>query len=210
MGSQLKQFSWSLDISTTNVGMALWNEEGRLVELKHLQLKVDNSVPEENRYLHKASLFKDHIRKYKEVISTTYGCEVKNIFVEAPLSNPPVNINTTAKLLAFNGIACYILNEVFGVEPFLITVYQSRKLFCPELVHKKVVKGAIKETLSFPKDVDKKLYIWHKVSKLEPNVEWFYKENKATGKKEVKDLSFDLSDAYTVGYAGLKVMGVLK
>lgn len=206
----LKEFSWSLDISTTNVGMALWDEKGKLVELKHLQLKVDNSVPEENRYLYKAKLFKEHIKKYKEIIATTYECEIKNIFVEAPLSNTPVNINTTAKLLAFNGIACYILNEVFGVEPYLITVYQSRKLFCPELVHKKVVSGTVKEILSFPKDIDKKLYIWSKVAKLEPNVEWFYKKNKVTGEKELKDLSFDLSDAYTVGYAGLKVMGIIK
>jgi len=210
MKAESKKFSWSLDISTTNVGMALWNEEGKLVELKHLQLKVDNSIPEESRYLYKAKLFREHIKKYKEIIATTYGCDIEYIFVEAPLSNTPVNINTTAKLLAFNGIACFILNEIFEIEPYLISVYQSRKLFCPELVSKKVTKGGLKETLSFPKNVDKKLYIWNKVSKLEPNVDWFYKINKKTGKKEVKDLSFDLSDAYCVGCAGLKVVGILK
>jgi len=198
-------YSWSLDISTTNVGMALWYESGDLVELKHLELKVDRSIPEEERYLHKAKLFKDFVLKYKEHIKEKYDAEIENVFVEAPLSNTPVNINTTAKLLSFNGIACYILNEIFDKPPFLITVYQSRKLFCPELV--KITKkrnGQIKETLSFPRGVDKKEYIWEKVANLEPQIEWFYTRNGT-----LKGSSFDMSDAYAVGVAGLKVMEII-
>ena len=199
-------YSWSLDISTTNVGMALWYESGDLVELKHLELKVDRSIPEEERYLHKAKLFKDFVLKYKEHIKEKYDAEIENVFVEAPLSNTPVNINTTAKLLAFNGIACYILDEVFDKSPFLISVYQSRKLFCPELI--KITKkrnGQIKETLSFGKNVDKKHYIWEKVVKLEPQIDWFYTRNGT-----LKGSSYDMSDAYAVGVAGLKVMEVIK
>ena len=199
-------YSWSLDISTTNVGMALWYESGDLVELKHLELKVDRSIPEEERYLHKAKKFKEYIINYKTRVKEVYGADIENIFVEAPLSNTPVNINTTAKLLSFNGIACYILNEVFDKPPYLITVYQSRKLFCPELV--KITKkrnGQIKETLSFPKGVDKKEYIWQKVSELEPEVDWFYAR---TG--NLKSQSFDMSDAYAVGVAGLKVIGTIE
>jgi hypothetical protein len=199
-------YSWSLDISTTNVGMALWYESGDLVELKHLELKVDRSIPEEERYLHKAKIFKEFVLKYKKHIEEKFSAQIENIFVEAPLSNTPVNINTTAKLLAFNGIACYILNEIFDKPPFLITVYQSRKLFCPELV--KITKrrnGQIKETLSFPKGIDKKQYIWEKVADLEPNVKWFYTRNNT-----LKSQSYDMSDAYAVGVAGLKVMGIIE
>jgi hypothetical protein len=199
-------YSWSLDISTTNVGMALWYESGDLVELNHLELKVDRSIAQEERYLHKANLFKEYVFKYREHIKEKYGAVIENIFVEAPLSNTPVNINTTAKLLSFNGIACYILDEIFGKPPYLISVYQSRKLFCPELV--KITKkrnGQIKETLSFGKDVDKKQYIWKKVADLEPQIDWFYTR---TGK--LKGSSYDMSDAYCVGVAGLKVMGVIE
>jgi len=199
-------YSWSLDISTTNVGMALWYESGDLVELKHLELKVDRSIPEEERYLHKAELFKEYVINYKKRIKENYDADIENIFVEAPLSNTPVNINTTAKLLSFNGIACYILNEVFDKPPYLITVYQSRKLFCPELV--KITKkrnGQIKETLSFPKGVDKKEYIWNKVAELEPQIEWFYTRNNT-----LKGQSYDMSDAYAVGVAGLKVIGIIQ
>lgn len=197
-------YSWSLDISTSNVGMALWYESGDLVELNHLELKVDRSIPEEERYLHKAKIFKEYVVNYKKKVKEFYGAEIENIFVEAPLSNTPVNINTTAKLLTFNGIACYILNEVFNKPPYLISVYNTRKLFCPELVKISKVKGQIKETLSFPKDVDKKEYVWKKVAELEPQIEWFYNKN-----GNLKTQSYDMSDAYAVGYSGLKVLGVI-
>ena len=199
-------YSWSLDISTSNVGMALWYESGKLVELKHLELKVNRSIPEEERYLHKAKLFKEYVLKYKEHIKEKYDADIGNIFVEAPLSNTPVNINTTAKLLSFNGIACYILNEIFEKPPYLISVYNSRKLFCPELVKTtKKRTGEIKQTLSFPKDVDKKFYIWNKVKGLEPKIEWFYTRNGT-----LKGSSYDMSDAYCVGVAGLKVLEIIE
>ncbi len=194
--------SWSLDISTTNIGMALWDRDGKLIELTHLKLDVDKSVPEEIRYLEKSHTFKKHAIAFNKRVNSEYGY-IQNVFVEAPLMNTPVNIETTAKLLGFNAICCYILNEIFGVPPYLISVYNSRKLFCPELVFKKKQSGKIKETLSFPKDIDKKVYLWNKVAKMEPSVQWHYKKNGS-----VKETSYDMSDAYVVGHAGLKVLGV--
>lgn len=205
MATEKGSYSWSLDISTTNVGTALWDENGKLVELRHLTLETNKSIPEEVRYLDKAKMFKEYVILFKDRAEKQYNCIIENIFVEAPLSSTPVNINTTAKLLGFNGISCYILNEIFGVPPYLISVYNSRKIFCPELVKITKVKGKIKETLSFPKDVDKKVYIWNKVAKMEPQIKWIYKK---TG--EIKETSFDLSDSYAVGFAGLKVLGIVK
>lgn len=196
-------FSWSLDISTTNIGMALWDSKGNLIELTHLKLDSDKSVPEEIRYLEKAHIFKKHAIAFNERVNKEYNTTIQNVFVEAPLMNTPVNIETTAKLLGFNAICCYILNEIFGIPPYLISVYNSRKLFCPELVNKKKQKGKIKETLSFPKDIDKKVYLWNKVAKMEPSVKWHYKKDGS-----VKETSYDMSDAYVVGFAGLKVFGI--
>lgn len=203
--SDANKFSWSLDISTTNIGMTLWDRDGKLMDIRHLKLDVDKSVPEEVRYLDKARTFREYVTKFRIEIKALYGGDIENIFVEAPLMNTPVNIETTAKLLAFNGIACYILHEIFGIPPYLISVYQSRKLFCPELVHVKKVKGKIKETLSFPKDVDKKVYIWEKVSKQYPEIQWHYKKDGS-----IKETSYDMSDSVAVGYAGLKVLGIIK
>ncbi len=65
----------------------------------------------------------------------------------------------------------------------------------------------IVEVLSFPPEYrdEKKLYIWKKVAKLEPQIEWFYDK-----KNELKDMCFDMSDSYCVGYAGLKLLGIIK
>lgn len=210
MDLNVKRYSWSLDLSTTNVGMALWDGEGKLVELKHLVLDVDKQVDQEHRYLHKADMFRDYATEYKKKIETKYHCVIENVFIEEPLPNTKINVNTTNMLLRFNGIACYILRQVFGFPPTLISVYESRKLFCPELVKKEVKKKkkgppVVKETLSFPKNIDKKQYIFNKVKKLEPGVEWIY----GVRSKEIKQESFDMSDAYCVGHAGLKLKKII-
>ena len=98
--------------------------------------------------------------------------------------------------------------EVLGFPPVKISVYDSRKIFCSEFIVRKKVKGEIVETLSFPKDWkndEKKEYIRQKVATLEPNVEWFYTRNNT-----IKSTSYDMSDAYAVGVAGLKALEILK
>ena len=209
MSTESLKYSWSLDISTTNVGAALWDENGNLKELKHLELTVDKIIPPEERILLKADIFAIYISNFKKRVLETYGAVIENVFIEAPFSNTPKNINTTAMLLGFNGIARYIVYKEFGKQPYMITVHQSRKLFCPELVKVKIVKkrnGTVerKETLSFPKNIDKKMYIWKRVCELEPTIEWFYTRNNT-----LKSSSFDMSDAYCVGMAGLKVKEII-
>ena len=200
----MKKYSWSIDVSTSNLGSALWNENGELVEVRHLVLKTNKDLPEEVRYLDKAKVFKEYVISFKKEIENTYDCVIENIFVEAPLQNTPVNIETTAKLLAFNGIVCYILDEVFKKPPYLISIYISRKLFFPEHITRKKVKGEIKETLSLPKNIDKKHYIWEKVSRLYPEIQWHYKKDG----KSIRETSYDISDSIVVGLAGLKVLGL--
>ena len=201
----MENYIWSLDISTTNIGSALWNYEGKLIELKHLALRIKKDVPEEFRDLTKADLFRQYCEDYKKRVHDEFHGNIKHIFVEAPLSNTPKNINTTALLLGFNGMARYILLQVFGFMPEKISVHKARTSFCPELVH----HMKIKEVLSFPKEYrsEKKLYIWKKVAKLEPQIQWFYKKNKPD---EPRDICFDMSDSYAVGFAGLKKLGIIK
>ena len=50
----MEKYIWSLDISTTNVGFALWDYKGNLIELKHLSLNIDKETAVEFRDLHKA------------------------------------------------------------------------------------------------------------------------------------------------------------
>lgn len=203
----MENYIWSLDISTTNVGSALWDSKGKLIELKHLSLKTDKNVPIETRDLHKSDMFWEYCEKYKQRVSKELNGKLTHIFVEAPLQNTPKNINTTALLLGFNGMARLVLYKVFGFMPEKITVHESRKLFCPELVVQSKRKGEIVETLTFPDEYkkDKKLYIWKKVANLEPQIVWFYTRNDT-----LKDICFDMSDSYAVGIAGLKKLGIIK
>lgn len=208
----MENYIWSLDISTTNIGMALWNNKGKLIELKHLELKTDKNISVENRDLYKANIFKNYVLDFKNRILNELNGKITYIIVEEPLGGSN-NSNTVSLLFGFNGICRYILYTIFEVYPIKISVYDSRKLFCPEFVHpsrKKNKKTGLmenSETLSFPPEYrkTKKLYIWEKVSKLEPQIEWFYKKDGKTP----KDMCFDMSDSYAVGFAGLKQLGII-
>lgn len=202
----MEKYIWSLDISTTNIGMALWDNKGKLIELKHLELKTDKNVSAEDRDIYKAEIFKEYVNEYKLHVLNKLNGEIIHTIVEEPLGGSN-NANTVSLLFGFNGICRYILYTIFGIYPVKISVYDSRRLFCNELVKISKVKGELKETLSFPKEYikDKKLYIWEKVCRLEPQIEWFYKKDGTP-----KDICFDLSDSYAVGYAGLKQLNIIK
>jgi len=208
----MENYIWSLDISTTNIGMALWNDSGKLIELKHLELKTDKNTPVENRDIYKAEIFKNYVLEFKDRILNELNGKIVHIIVEEPLGGSN-NANTVSLLFGFNGICRYILYNIFDTYPIKISVYDSRKSFCSELVHpsrkrnKKTGLMEDSETLSFPLEYrkDKKLYIWEKVSKLEPQIEWFYKKDGKTP----KDMCFDMSDSYAVGFAGLKQLGII-
>ncbi len=204
----MEKYIWSLDISTTNIGFALWDSKGKLIELKHLELKLGKDVPIEDRDIRKAECFRKYALDFKERLLDQLNGELIHIIVEEPLggSNNP----TTASLLfGFNGICRYILFKIFEIYPIKISVYDSRKIFCDELVKVSYKKGEKIETLSFPEKYknDKKLYIWEKVCKLEPQIEWFYKKDTID---QPRDMCFDMSDSYAVGHAGLKLLGIIK
>ena len=203
----MEKYIWSLDISTTNIGMALWDEKGKLIELKHLELKTDKNISVEYRDIYKAEIFRKYVLDFKKRIINELNGEIIHIIVEEPIGGSN-NANTVSLLFGFNGICRYILYSVFSIYPMKISVYDSRKLFCDELVKTSYVKGEKKETLSFPPEYrkEKKLYIWEKVCKLEPQIEWFYKKNS----DNPKDMCFDMSDAYTCGYSGMVRLGILK
>jgi len=204
----MEKYIWSLDISTTNIGFALWDSNGKLIELKHLELKTDKNVPVDDRDIHKAEIFRKYITDYRERIFDELNGVIEHIIVEEPLGGSN-NSNTVSLLFGFNGICRYILYTTFGKYPMKISVYESRKLFCSELVRVSYKKTGEKvETLTFPEKYkkEKKLYIWEKVCKLEPQIEWFYKKDS----KEPKDMCFDMSDSYAVGFAGLKRLGIIK
>lgn len=185
-----KELYLALDISTSKIGLCLFSSDKKLLRINHILLK-NTKIDSDYRYLLKADTFREYIKQYKEESEKQYNCKITNIIIEDPLGSSN-NINTAMLLAKFNGVCSYILYEMFGFMPIHITVHNIRKSFCKEFLQYKNKK----EVLSFPKNIDKKLYIWEKVSKLHPEVEWIFNKN-----GELKEENFDMSDSVAVMYA---------
>ncbi len=174
------------DISTTCIGISMFDNTGDLVEISHIELKTDKDILTEHRWIAKANHFKEYIQKFKEY-------NVLGIFIEEPLFGSN-NAFTANLLMKFNGICSYLLYQELEILPEFISVYEVRKTLCPELI--KINKG--KEVLSFPKDLDKKDYIFNKVKYRFKSIEWL-KDKKGNHHK----FNYDMSDAVAVAYACL-------
>jgi len=197
----------SLDASSSVIGWTLWNSKGKMLKIDHIELDKDKTIPIEDRDIYKADLFKEYFSNFKKEIEKING-KIINVFIEEPLPSTKINLNTVNLLISINGMYRYILYEIFGFYPVKISVYNSRKIFCPEFIKKVKEKEEIKEVLSFPKgwkSAEKKRYIWEKVAKLEPNIKWIYNRN-----NKISDVCYDQSDSYCVGYSSLKILGIIE
>jgi RNase H-fold protein (predicted Holliday junction resolvase) len=173
-----------LDVSTRTIGIALFDIQSRdLLELTHVspipKPKQENKITE---LLLKSEIFKTKLEQYKNL-------GIVDVVIEEPLLNSN-NIYTVQTLLRFNSFITKQIYDVLGIVPEYITTYNSRKFAFPELVQpndkgKHVLFGGL------PKDIDKKMVIWEKVAKREPQITWVYTKNN-TLKKE----NFDMTDAY--------------
>jgi hypothetical protein len=178
---------------------------GKLIELKHLELKLSKDINITDRIIHKAEIFRKYVEDFKKRILNELNGEIIEIIIEEPLGGSN-NSNTVSLLYSFNGICTYILYKIFDIYPKKISVYDARKLFLVNLVHTEKRKGEIVEVLSFPPEYikEKKLYIWEKVAKLEKNIEWFYKKDGSP-----KDMNYDMADSYVVSTAALITLGII-
>lgn len=173
-----------LDISTKTIGWALFDIQTKeLLELTHIspvpKPKEECKIKE---LLLKSDIFKSKLELYK-------GLGITKVVIEEPLLNSN-NIRTVQTLLRFNSFVCKIIYDTLGIVPDFISTYESRKNAFPELI-KENDKGKFVLFGGLPKDIDKKMIVWEKIAKLEPQINWLYTKNN-TLKKE----NFDQTDAY--------------
>jgi hypothetical protein len=185
------------DISTTCIGLSLFDEVGNFLELRHIKLDVSKNILPEDRYLNKADIFSEYLTFIKDKYN------VIKIIVEDPLqsSNNKFTVNA---LLRFNGICCYILYKLFNISPIFIPIHDIRRALCPELL---VVKSG-KSTLSFKsKNLDPKEYIFSKINTLYPVLanHWLYNT-----KGNLKSENYDMTDAMAVSLAYLLINNIIQ
>lgn len=201
-----KKYLLSLDVSTSTIGIALFEDLGDKGELKllhHISPKVKpKPISKIEELFKKAEIFE------KEFLTNYVGFGITSVIIEEPLLQSN-NVYTVTTLLRFNGIISKCVYDKLGIVPDFISSYDSRKYAFPELMEKRKFKKdgtpltekqiAKNEPVLFggyPFDADKKMIVWEKVAELEPQIVWsFDKHNKLT--KE----TFDSSDAYTCGRA---------
>lgn len=207
----------SLDVSTTTIGIALFEDLGNSFELKLLHHVSPNIKPKPTNKLEesflKVELFEqEFLLKYK-------GFGITKVIIEEPLLQSN-NVNTVASLLGFNRMIAKSVYDILGIVPHLISSYDARKFAFPELMAvrktKKNGEALTEKEISKNKPVlfggysytvDKKYVLWEKVSELEPQITWFFDK-----KNKLKKENFDMSDSYVVGlaYFNQRKLGLIK
>ena len=200
-----------LDVSTKTIGMALFEEDGKLLELTHITPKIK---PQPENKLEE--LFKK-VDAFEKLLTRYMDLDIERVIIEEPLLNSN-NVYTVGTLLRFNGMISKVVDDVLGVVPEFITSYDSRANAFPELMairtHDKKGKPYPEKEIekkkpvlfgAHPWDVDKKQIIWDLVADREPQIVWEYNKHNIL-KKE----NFDMTDAYTCALAWMKINGFVK
>ena len=204
------EFLLSLDVSTSTIGIALFEiETGKLKLLHHVSPKV-KPLPESKM----EELFKKVEIFEQEFLSNYTNFGITKVVIEEPLLQSN-NVYTIATLLRFNGMISRSVYDTLGVTPEFISSYDARKYAFPELMavrrfkkdgsplnEKQITKNQPVLFGAYDFNVDKKFVLWEKVCELEPQVVWLYDK-----KNKLKKESFDLSDAYVAGLGFMNKMG---
>jgi hypothetical protein len=212
MENKESTFILSLDVSTSTIGVAIFEDlgnKGKLKLLHHVSPKVkpipDNKMEE---LFKKADIFE------KEFLSHYADFGIKRVIIEEPLLQSN-NVYTIATLLRFNGIISKSVFDTMGIVPDFISSYDARKYGFPELMAVRKVKkdgtplseNSIKKNKpvlfgDYDYNIDKKMVIHEKVCDLEPQIVWLYDK-----KNKLKKENFDMRDSYVAGIGYMKKIG---
>lgn len=202
--SKEPEFLLALDVSTSCIGIALFQDmgdHGQLKLLHHVSPKVKPQPQSKMEELfRKVEIFE------QEFLANYSDFGITKVVIEEPLLQSN-NVYTIATLLRFNGMISKSVYDTVGVVPDFISSYDARKYAFPELMairkfkkdgtpltEKVIAKNTPVLFGDYSFDVDKKYVLWEKVAELEPQVTWFYDK-----KNKLKKETFDTSDAYVAG-----------
>ncbi len=208
------EFILALDVSTSTIGIALFEDlgnKGSLKLLHHVSPKIKPQPESKMEELfRKVEIFE------QEFLSKYVDFGITSVIIEEPLLQSN-NVYTIATLLRFNGMISKSVYDTLGVVPQFISSYDARKYAFPELMalrrfkkdgtplkEKEIAKNTPVLFGGYDFDVDKKYVLWEKVSELEPQITWFFDK-----KNKLKKETFDMSDAYVCGLAFINQRNLL-
>lgn len=211
--SKEPEFLLALDVSTSCIGIALFQDMGDHGELKllhHVSPKVKPKPQSKMEELfRKVEIFE------QEFLANYSDFGITRVVIEEPLLQSN-NVYTIATLLRFNGMISKSVYDTIGIVPDFISSYDARKYAFPELMavrkfkkdgtpltEKVIEKNTPVLFGDYSFDIDKKYVLWEKVAELEPQVTWFYDK-----KNKLKKETFDTSDAYVCGIGYMNMTGI--
>lgn len=201
-----------LDISTTCIGISLFEDKGTYGKLELLHHVTPMVKPKPSSKMQelfeKARIFEEEfLNKYADV-------GITKVIIEEPLLRSN-NVNTVATLLRFNGMISRAIYETLNVIPEYISSYDARCYGFPELMAVRTVnrKGEPYTEKEIEKknpvlfgaysdDIDKKSIIWELVADMEPQITWLF-DKKGKLKKE----NYDMADAFAACYGFMRKHG---
>ncbi len=201
-----------LDVSTTCIGISLFEDKGtygKLELLHHVTPMVKpKPISKMQELFEKARIFEEEfLNKYADV-------GITKVIIEEPLLRSN-NVNTVATLLRFNGMVSRAIYETLNVIPEYISSYDARCYGFPELmavrtINKKGEPYTEKEIEkknpvlfgAYDIEVDKKMIVWEKVADMEPQITWLF-DKKGKLKKE----NFDMTDSFVCVLAYMRKNG---
>jgi hypothetical protein len=206
------KFLLALDVSTSTIGIALFQDNGNKGDIKllhHVSPKVKpKPLGKMEELFKKVEIFE------KEFLSNYADFGITTVVIEEPLLQSN-NVYTIATLLRFNGMISKSVYDTIGVVPEFISSYDARKYAFPDLMavrtkkkdgtdltEKQIAKNTPVLFGGYPFDIDKKYVLWEKVAELEPQITWFYDKN-----NKLKKETFDISDAYCAGIGYMQKIG---
>lgn len=170
----------SLDVSTSCVGLAIFDDNEKLMSLNFIKLKGDSLFQKYDEFVN----FMEENQFHKFLI--------KEVVVEEPLKafkGKFTNAETIQKLSQMNSMISLWCYKNYETEPVYYNVQTARKQAFPDL--------------KLPqKEANKKYKIWEKVVEKEPQINWIYSKRTAQLSKE----NFDMADAYTVGLCHINMV----
>lgn len=165
----------SLDISTSVIGVTVFDENYKLTELSYVKFNK-----KEKSLFAKLDEFIDYMKKYDNMKFTEIAIEEPLLRFAGKFSNA----NTIQKLTQMNALVSGYLYKKYNIEPLYYNVQTARKLAFPSLV---IPKGT----------PNSKYVIWKAFVEVYPTINWEY--SKRTFK--LVDETFDAVDSAVVGLA---------
>lgn len=164
-----------LDISTSCTGYCCLDENGKILLIEPIVLKDCKGFIEKCNFVGE---------EFKRLSS---GMKITDVFIEQNLSSfrrglsSAHTINTLAR---FNGACDLIAHQVFGVHPISLNVTNARNHLKIKIDHKDKTTSTKQKVFGWVRSVTQ--------------VDWPVKKN-----GEIKDICFDMADAYVIASAGL-------